>query len=80
MQAILAGTRNAAELLGMSGEIGSLEPGQRADVVVADADPLADIAALADPGRIIMVIKDGQVVKDTRQLAAARAEPQAVPA
>jgi imidazolonepropionase-like amidohydrolase len=80
MQAILAGTRNAAELLGMSGEIGSLEPGKRADVVVADADPLADIAALADPGRIIMVIKDGRVVKDTRQLAAARTEPQAVPA
>lgn len=80
MQAILAGTRNGAELLGMGGEIGSLEPGKRADVVVADADPLADIAALADPGRIIMVIKDGRVVKDTRQLAAARPSPQAVPA
>jgi imidazolonepropionase-like amidohydrolase len=84
MQAILAGTRNAAELLGMTGEIGSLEPGKRADVVVADADPLADIAALADPDRIILVVKDGRVVKDTRQLTAAPAtapaEPQVVPA
>jgi imidazolonepropionase-like amidohydrolase len=80
MQAILAGTRDAAELLGMSGEIGSLQPGKRADVVVADGDPLTDIAALSDPGRVIMVIKDGQVHKDIRNLMAAAAEPQRVPA
>lgn len=74
MQAILAGTRNAAELLGMSEEIGSLEPGKRADVVVADGDPLTDISALANPDRVIMVIKDGQVHKDTRGLVGAQAE------
>lgn len=65
MQAIVAGTRNAAELLGMSDEIGSLEPGKRADVVVADGDPLTDIHALADPDRVVMVVKDGRVYKDT---------------
>jgi imidazolonepropionase-like amidohydrolase len=80
MQAILAGTRNAAELLGMSDEIGSLEPGKRADVVVADGDPLTDIAALTDPARITMVIKDGQVTKDAKDLMAAPPAPHGVPA
>lgn len=68
MRAILAGTRDAAALLGMSDEIGSLEPGKRADVVVADGDPLTDIYALADPDRVVMVLKDGRVYKDTKGL------------
>lgn len=75
MDAILAGTRNAAELLGLSGQIGSLQPGKRADVVVADGNPLADISALADPERVIMVLKDGVVHKDTRGLMATAAQP-----
>lgn len=68
MEAILAGTQNAAELLGMGDQIGSLQPGKRADVVVADGDPLTDIKALADPDRVIMVIKDGVVYKDSKGL------------
>jgi imidazolonepropionase-like amidohydrolase len=52
---LLAATRNAAKALGRS-DIGTLEPGQRADVVVLDADPLSDIANAA---RIHRVIKDG---------------------
>jgi imidazolonepropionase-like amidohydrolase len=80
MQAILAGTRNAAKLLGMSDEIGSLEPGKRADVVIADGDPLTDITILANPDRVIMVVKDGQVCKDTRGLMTAPGELAAVAA
>ena len=42
-QALTAATRNAAEFLGQSAEWGTIEPGKRADLVMLDADPLADI-------------------------------------
>jgi imidazolonepropionase-like amidohydrolase len=64
MAAIVAGTRTAAELLGISGEVGTLEAGKLADLVVTDADPLRDIHALADPGHIELVMKAGAIVKD----------------
>jgi imidazolonepropionase-like amidohydrolase len=60
MQAIVATTRSAAELMGLEDELGTLEPGKRADLVVVDGDPL-DVATLAD--RVSSVYKDGvQVV------------------
>ncbi|MEU6785353.1 amidohydrolase family protein [Nonomuraea angiospora] len=64
MAAIVAGTRTAAELLGISGEVGTLEAGKLADLVVTDADPLRDIHALADPAHIEIVMKAGEIVKD----------------
>jgi imidazolonepropionase-like amidohydrolase len=38
-QALVASTSNAAELLGLARELGTLEPGKRADLVVVDGDP-----------------------------------------
>lgn len=66
MAAIVAGTSAAARLCGVADEWGSLEPGKRADVVVVDGDPLADIEVLSDPANVVLVLKDGQVEKDTR--------------
>ncbi len=66
MQAILAGTRRAAECLGWQDRLGTLEPGKLADLVISRCDPLADIGALADPNNITLVVKDGTVVKDQR--------------
>ncbi|MFE9247038.1 amidohydrolase family protein [Nocardiopsis sp. NPDC006938] len=65
MGALLAGTRDAAALLGLGDEIGTLEPGKRADVVVCSGDPLADITLPGDPDNVTVVIKDGVVHKDT---------------
>ena len=48
-QAIQAATVNAADLLGLSGEIGTLEAGKAADLVAVDADPLADVQVLKRP-------------------------------
>lgn len=56
MQAIVATTRSAAELMGLEDELGTLEPGKRADLVVVDGDPL-DLATLAD--RVEAVYQDG---------------------
>jgi imidazolonepropionase-like amidohydrolase len=60
MQAIVATTRSAAELMGLESELGTVEPGKRADLVLVEGDPL-DVATLAD--RVTAVYKDGvQVV------------------
>ena len=58
-QVLAATTSAAAELLGLSGELGTLEPGKRADVVVVDGDPF-ELATLGD--RIAAVVKDGRLV------------------
>ena len=59
MQAIQAGTMNAATLLGMERDVGSIEPGKFADLVAVGGDPLQDIALLQQP---VFVMKGGEVV------------------
>jgi imidazolonepropionase-like amidohydrolase len=58
-QVLAATTSSAAELLGVAGELGTLEPGKRADVVVVDGDPF-ELATL--PERIAAVVQDGRLV------------------
>ena len=55
-QALVAATSSAAELMGVQDELGTLEPGKRADVVVVDGDPFA-FDTLRE--RIAQVWKDG---------------------
>jgi len=64
MNAIIAGTRTAAELLGIVDEVGTLEAGKQADLVITDVDPLREIKALGDPSRVEVVMRAGAVVKD----------------
>ncbi len=60
---IRSATTTAAALLGRSGTLGVLAPGAVADVLVLDADPLADVAVLADIGEHLRaVLQDGVVV------------------
>lgn len=66
MEAIVAGTKVASECLGWQDELGTLEVGKMADLVVAAKDPLEDIESMGDPANITLVVKDGEVVKDTR--------------
>ena len=61
IQAIRAGTLNAADLLGWSDKVGSIEPGRWADIVGVDGDPLADITTLQ---QVKFVMKGGEIVKN----------------
>ncbi len=60
---ITALTRNAAEFLDRADDIGTLEPGKFADIVLIEGDPLADLSALAN---VVVVIKAGAIVIDNR--------------
>jgi imidazolonepropionase-like amidohydrolase len=67
-QVLVATTSSAAELMGLDGELGTIEPGKRADLVVVDGDPY-DFATLK--GRISAVYQDGRLVAEAeRELVA----------
>jgi imidazolonepropionase-like amidohydrolase len=63
--AIISATRTNAEIFGLEKEIGTVEKGKLADLVLVDGEPLTDVSVLADPTRIVAVIKAGEVVKDS---------------
>lgn len=63
-EAIQTATRNAAEALGLGKELGTLEAGKLADVIVVAGDPLADIATLQSRDNIRLVMKEGRVYID----------------
>lgn len=66
--AIQAATVNAADLLGLADQVGSLEVGKRADLIAVSGDPLSDVTVLK---QVQFVMKDGRVEKDARGLQAA---------
>ena len=55
-------TKNGALLLDMGEELGTIETGKLADLLVVDGDPLADISVLRN--RILAVMKGGEFVRD----------------
>jgi len=61
LEAIQAATVNAADLLGWSGKVGSLEPGAWADIIAVDGDPLKDVTTLE---RVKFVMKAGEVIRN----------------
>jgi hypothetical protein len=81
MEAIQSTTGRAAEAIGMSKEIGTVEPGKLADIVAVDGNPLTDIKILQERKRIALVIKDGDICIDRRQgfLARKSSIPNRIP-
>ena len=63
MQAVEAATRSAATLLGLESELGTIEAGKHADLILVNGNPLDDIALLQDPRNVVYVIQGGTIVK-----------------
>ena len=61
--AVVASTRNAAALCGVADELGTVEVGKVADLIVLDSNPLVDISNLR---RLRLVFKEGELVVDKR--------------
>ena len=66
-QALISTTKVAAELLGLLDQIGTLEPGKLADIVIVKGNPLQDITILQQKDAITCVIKDGCIVSSRAQ-------------
>ena len=60
VEALKAATVNAADLLGLANEIGTIEPGKSADIIAVAGDPLADVTVLKS---VDFVMARGEVVK-----------------
>ncbi len=59
LETIRAATQTAARSLGIEGDRGTLEPGKRADFLILNADPIADVKNVR---RILETYKNGQRV------------------
>src|SRR5215468_7847832 len=62
LQALRAATGWAAECLGMERDVGTVEQGKFADLVVVAGDPLSDVRLLQDSAHIALVLKGGEIV------------------
>ena len=71
MQAVLAATRNAADLLGVADKVGSIQPGRYADIVAVPGDPLRDVDQLE---HVSFVMKGGVVYRDHGAATAAMSD------
>jgi imidazolonepropionase-like amidohydrolase len=74
MNAIIAATRTNAQLMRIEAEVGTLEPGKRADLILLDRDPLQDAGVFGEPDRVRLVMTGGTIAKnlDPASVAAAR--------
>lgn len=62
-EALISATRLGGELMMRGNELGQIQPGFIADLVMVDGDPLQDLRILTEPARIAMVMQDGVIHK-----------------
>ena len=67
MEAIVSATSVNASIMRVADKIGSVETGKLADLVAVDFDPLTEPELFDRPERVVLVVKNGRIVKDTRK-------------
>ncbi|MBM3531309.1 MAG: amidohydrolase family protein [Alphaproteobacteria bacterium] len=65
-QTLVAATRNAAAICGAGDDLGTVEVGKLADIIVVSANPLEDIDNVR---KLLLVLKEGRIVSDKRRPA-----------
>lgn len=68
-EALVCATRNGGLAMRAQGDLGTLQVGMLADMVLVDGDPLKDLNLLVDKEKLVMVMKDGQIHRIAPQLA-----------
>jgi len=61
MQIIIAGTKHTAHVCNLENELGTIEPGKIADIIILENNPLLDLKSLQD---VRMVIHNGEIIKN----------------
>jgi imidazolonepropionase-like amidohydrolase len=64
MEAVMSATKSAAEALGLEKEIGTIEEGKSADIIILQGDPVKDIKILQKRENIRKVVKNGRIELD----------------
>ncbi|MCB2077533.1 MAG: amidohydrolase family protein [Novosphingobium sp.] len=73
--ALVCATSYGGQAMSDAGDLGTLEEGKLADLILVNGDVLADVGILTQPGRIAMVMKDGVIQTIAPDLAAKQASP-----
>ena len=63
LEVITWATRNGADLMGMKDDLGTIEPGKLADMLVVNGNPTRDITVMQDRANLDMIMKGGQFVE-----------------
>lgn len=66
MEAIVSATSSNARIIGASDRLGTIEQGKVADLIALDADPLTDPDVFDDADKVVLVLKGGEIEKDSR--------------
>jgi imidazolonepropionase-like amidohydrolase len=70
------GTKYGAEAMGRGSELGTVEAGKLADLLIVDGDPLQDIRLCATPEKLLAIVQDGRFVKDRLRVLAGEAREE----
>ena len=73
MQIIVAGTKHSAHVCGLEHELGTIERGKIADLIVVNGDPLEDLSVLKE--NLEMVVHSGVIIRDDRTNPQAHRRP-----
>ena len=65
----MASTAYAAQLLHLDKQLGTLEAGKLADVIIVTGDVLSDISTIANPNNVKLVLKGGKAAKNMLEIA-----------